>query len=410
MKRSPGSRIAVAEAFALYLLTGAVCTCVGSAIPSLMAHYNMSLADIAAFGSAFALGRVATVFFCGLITQKFGSKIALFIGLAAIGLNVLLIPITTNYIFALFLMALAGLGMGFQDSTCPVILAHEYKEGFSSSMSAGQAFFGAGCFVPPVLMSVILSLGLSWKVMYACLLALCIVMLAGLPFMTSEKGVKAKEVRLGKPEPVIYRHKYILFGTLFLATFTYCAITNVLHMYTSSYVMSFGIPEKISVSVLSIFSVGSMAGSLFFIPILRKVHTTTVLFVNSLIIVGLVAAVLQTTRQVWFFVLFALIGFFIGVVYSAFVALSTELMPARAALAASLIGFVAGGSDILTPLVTGRIVSHFSIRAAIQYDWAAALVTFAATAVLIIAYKSEKNKNGESIGRRLLCTFSQKKS
>ena len=78
----PHYRAAAFEALALYLLTGAACILVGSSMTHLMDHFGVSLAQVAAIQSAYALGRMSTVFLTGWITERFGVRTSLLLGTA----------------------------------------------------------------------------------------------------------------------------------------------------------------------------------------------------------------------------------------------------------------------------------------------------------------------------------------
>lgn len=384
------SIVSVLEAYGMYLLTGAACVCIGSSMPSLMDHFNISLAKTAMLASAFAVGRVATVFLCGLITEKLGTRFALCSGIALISLFLGILPITTNYYIALILVAMAGFGMGMQDSACPVILSIEFPNSYGSAMSASQAFFGAGCFLPPLIMSILLTNGLSWKYMYFSFLALSLVLLAAIPFMKTigNKTNKPADKELSSLFVNLNR-KAVIFTLFFLITFTYCAVTNTFHTYTSSYVMSFGITESVSVNVLTLFSVGAMVGSIVFMAVLKKLHTTSVLLLNSSVALAAVVAAVLLKSITGFLLLFSIAGFFYGVIFSVLVTLSTELMPSHAALAASLVAFVGGSADVVSPIITGAFVGSFGIGSAFVYAIAMAVITAVSSLLLRMVYKKE---------------------
>ena len=59
-------------AFALYFLTGAACIVVGSSLSHLVKMYGIALDKVVLLGSAYALGRVLTVYFTGRMVEKFG--------------------------------------------------------------------------------------------------------------------------------------------------------------------------------------------------------------------------------------------------------------------------------------------------------------------------------------------------
>lgn len=360
--------IAAFVAYAMYLLTGAACVAVGSSIPSLMAHFGKSLPAIAVLASAFAIGRVAMVFPVGIFTEKFGAKISITVGVLFFLAFLVGIPLTTSFPVAIVLSVLAGIGMSTQDTCCAVILSEAFPESYSSALSGGQAFFSIGCFLPPLLMGIALGQNISFKLVYLLLAVVGVAMLFLIPFMKVRKGarVNIEEVTIGA-EPVRLKNK--LLGYLFLgvACFCYFGTTNTIHTYTATFVQSFGITESIAVSVLTVYSVGCMIGSFAFIPILRKVAETKVLWVNmTFTLVCLVVAMQLKTVPV-FFVAYFIAGCFAGVLFSVLVSIAVSLNPLHAGMAAATIGFVGGGADILSPLITGAIITRTDIQSTFYY-------------------------------------------
>lgn len=57
-------------AFAMYFLTGAACIVVGSSLPHLVKLYNMDLEKVVLLGSAYAMGRLSTVYFTGRMVEN----------------------------------------------------------------------------------------------------------------------------------------------------------------------------------------------------------------------------------------------------------------------------------------------------------------------------------------------------
>lgn len=361
-------KIAAFVAYAMYLLTGAACVVVGSSIPSLMEHFDKSLPAIAVLASAFAIGRVATVFPVGMITEKFGAKTSITVGVLFFLAFLVGIPLTTNYIAAIVLSVLAGIGMSTQDTCCAVILSETFPNSYSSALSAGQAFFSIGCFLPPLLMGIALGQNINFKLVYLSLAVLGVAMLFLIPFMKVRKGahVSIEEVPL-EAEPVRLKNK--LLGYLFLgvACFCYFGTTNTIHTYTATFVQSFGITESIAVSVLTVYSVGCMIGSFAFIPILRKVAETKVMWINMLLTLVCLVVAMQLKAAPVFFVAYFIAGCFAGVLFSVLVSIAVSLNPLHAGMAAATVGFVGGAADILSPLITGAIITRTDIQSTFYY-------------------------------------------
>ncbi|PHV69535.1 hypothetical protein CS063_15270 [Sporanaerobium hydrogeniformans] len=385
--------IAAFVAYAMYLLTGAACVVIGSSIPQLMTHFNKDLPTIAILASAFAIGRVATVFPVGVMTEKVGVKITITMGVLFFLAFLIGIPLTTSYGIAIVLSAIAGVGMSTQDTCCAVILREAFPESYSSSLSAGQAFFSIGCFLSPMLMAIALANEVDFTVVYFMVALVGFTMLLAIPFMKITKDIHIEEVSENKEvEPVKLKNKKWGYAFLGIACFTYFGATNTIHTYTATFVESFGISESISVSILTVYSIGCMAGSFFFIPVLRKVHETHVLWINMLCaFVSLSIAMLCKTTVI-FFIMYFVAGFFCGVLFSVLVSIAVSLKPLHAGIAAATIGFVGGIADILSPLLTGAIISVTNIQSTFYYCITMCVLCIASAWGYRMMYRRELDK------------------
>lgn len=370
--------VATFQALALYLLTGAACILVGSSMSHLMVHFDASLAQVAAIQSAYALGRMSTVFLTGWITERCGVRVSLLLGTGLLLAFLAGIPLTHNYLAGLALAFLGGAGMGSQDAACPVILSAVYPRSYASMLSAGQALFGAGCFLPPLIMSLALAAGLPFYVSYYAFAALALAMLLTLPFMrlpemgrlATEGGHTAHAIRL--------RVRWLGLALFAVICFAYSAVVNTINLYTATFSEGLALPAAVAGNLLTVYNLASMIGSLCFTAVLRRVRPLTVLIVNCVIALAALGLMVWLQRPAVFFLGLAVAGFFLGVLFSVIVTLATGLKPSHASLAAAAVAVVSGGSDTVNPLVTGPLFSALGMDAAYPYTMAVLALTLAA--------------------------------
>ena len=151
------NRLITFLAFGLYFLTGAACMVVGSSLPQLVGMYDKSLELVVLLGSSYALGRVATVYLSGRMVERFGPKSILAAGILMVSAYLFGLPTIQNYYAGMVFAFLGGVGMGAQDAVCPLMLSISCRNNYAGALSAGQAFFGVGCFVTPFLVGIMLS-------------------------------------------------------------------------------------------------------------------------------------------------------------------------------------------------------------------------------------------------------------
>ncbi len=379
-------KIAAFEALALYLLTGAACLVVGTSLSQLTQSYNVDIAAVAALGSAFAFGRMITVFITGYLTKKLGVKLILGVGTFFLMVFLIGLPINTNYNLGLMLSIIGGIGMGSQDACCPVILSVVFPKHYASALSAGQALFGAGCFLPPLLMSVSISLSLPFYYPYFIIAAIAVIMLVLLPFAKIPSVEQSAEhlENSGHAIQINKKSKIIGFVLLGVVCFAYCGILNTINLYTVTYAEYVGIASAAAVSLLMVFNIGSMAGSMSFVKILMRVKPINALIFNLAVVCVSLTATLFVKNTVLLFICLFISGLFVGVIFSILIMLSTGLNPQNAALAGAIIAVVAAASDSINPLVTGNIVTNVGIDSAFVY----ALIMTAISLVFAVLFKA----------------------
>lgn len=363
------SKIAAFEAFALYLLTGAACLVVGTSMTELTKNYNTTIAAIAGLGSAFAAGRTLTVFITGYLTKKLGVKTVLAAGILFIVTFLIGMPLSNTYVIGLCFSALGGVGMGAQDACCPVILSTVFPKNYSSALSAGQALFGAGCFLPPLLMGIAYMIDVPFYYPYLLIASIGVIMLVLLPFTEIPSVENSAALLEESGYQILIKAQYKVLGYVLLSAvcFSYCGITNVMNLYTSTYAESLGMEAALAVTLLTVFNVGCMVGSLSFIKILNYMEPINVLVMNlSGAIIGLVIYNLVSFTPLLFVLVF-IIGGFLGVLFSVLVSLATGLNPKNAAFAGATIAVVASASDSINPLITGNLVTNFGAQTSVVY-------------------------------------------
>lgn len=363
---SRNHKIMAFQAFAMYFLTGAACFVVGSSLPQLTEMYGMDLNKVVLLGSAFAFGRVSTVYLTGKMVEKFGPKVVLSIGVVLIGLFFVGVPLLPNFYAGMVFAFCGGAGMGAQDTVCPLFLSIVFTRTYSGSLSAGQALFGLGSFATPFLIGLMLANKYPFYLAYFILFIVVVVMLALMPFMKVERKVN-ESGNEDSVEPLYVKNKVLVYGAMFVVCAAYSAVVNSIGLYTSSIVEDMGIASSTAAFVLTVYNVGCFMGSTAFIYILQKVQSQTVLIVNNVIaLIAIVIVIFSGKLNIYFVGLFVA-GFVLGVLFSVIIDIATRIGHEHISIAGSLVATASGGSDCLTPIITGALVGIMGVRIAFCY-------------------------------------------
>lgn len=371
-------------AFAMYFLTGAACIVVGSSLPHLVKMYNMELNKVVLMGSAYAVGRVSTVYITGRMVEKNGPMKVLALGAVLIGIFLFGIPTFVNYYAGMAFAFLGGVGMGAQDTVCPVLLSRVFTQNYAGAMSAGQALFGLGNFAMPFLVGVMLSGKLPFYYSYYVLILVPIAILVCIPFVKFEPDAEGEGQEEEKIHPLYTKKKALAYGAILVICVAYSAVVNTLMLYISSFAESIGVSLAKSAFMLTAYNVGCFAGSLAFILILRKVKEQSVLVWNNVLAALALSFMLIVNRVPAYFAGVSAAGFFLGVLFSVIVTVATRIDHEHISRASSLIATVGGASDILTPVITGALVGRLGVGVSFKYVILLILVTIAAGMILKI--------------------------
>lgn len=208
---------------------------------------------------------------------------------------------------------------------------------------------------------------------------------------TGEKKQGAEKKSAESPKGRINRKVIILF---ILFAFTYTAMINTVYTYTTAYNMSLGFDESVSVTMLTMFSIGTIIGSLIFAWVLKYFRVASVMFFNCIASFVIFQAIKMVTAKSILLPGYFAFGSLFGVVYSFLISVSTEMMPGRASFAAAMVAFCSGSADILSPLITGQLVNRFGTGMSFQYAtfMGIAMVIFV-TAFYFVHARTERKKH-----------------
>lgn len=333
---------------------------VGTSLNSLSKLFAMNIDKVVLLGSIYALGRIMTVYITGKMVEKYGPLKILTIGIVLIMAYFLVIPLTKNYYLTLVLAFFAGMGMGAQDTVCPLLLSMTFPKSYASSLSGGQALFGLGGFAISLLVGIMLGQNLPFYYTYYVFAIVGAIMLIMIPFAHYEKSevVEEKDKQI---KPLYTKNKIFALGVTLLACFLYCTIVNALSLYTTTFAEEMMISASNAAYLLTLYNIGCVIGSLLFIIILKKIQEKTVLFVNSIVgFITLLTAIYLNTALSYAIGLF-IIGIFMGVLFSVVIAIATRIEYQHVSVAGSKIAIAGGGADVLTPIWTGLVVSSYGV-------------------------------------------------
>ena len=382
-------------AFGLYFLTGAACIVVGSGLSHFADKFGTDIKTIVILGSLYSLGRVSTVYLTGKLVEKIGPLKVTILGIWLVGIYLTGIAYTHSFYSALVFAYIGGVGMGAQDTVCPLFLSVAFPDNYAGSLSAGQGLFGLGGFITPFLTGVMLMNKLPFYFAYYTLLIFAVIIfifvlyqkkIINTIFDQNRNLTVSEETKI---KPLYTKNKVIAFTAILLAAATYSTTVNTVGLYTTTFAEYQGFTSANAVFLLTVYNIGSVIGSLIFILILKRVSAVNVLIVNNILSIT-IFAVLECLKDpaIYFISLFSA-GFLLGVLFSLIVEITTRIGYEHISVAGAYVAVAGGFSDVLTPIVTGLIVGIFGVASIYRYAFITIIITtILAIIVRIYTYES----------------------
>ena len=347
-----------------FLITGCCCLLVGSSLTQLMSLYNLSLDKVVVLGSVFALGRVTMVNFAGNMARTKGTRFCVMLG--GLGFSIFLfgLGLIHNYYVAYALCFIGGCSQAMQDTVTPILVARASKENYTMNMSIGQALFGAGCFLTPFLIMVMLKMSIPFYVSYLIMgfMALCLIYMG---YLLKDEDDEQEEEEMVIPIHVGHFKRTVVY--MFIVLFFYSSLIGAYCTYTTSYGEFIGMAEADASLLLTLFNVGSMMGSFAFAPVLKKVNEVDLMNTNLCVSMVLLGLALYFDSALLKYALFTVIGFTLGVIFGIAISTITRICYKDIKAATPRIGFLSGLADVLTPVATGAVIARVGIMFSMEY-------------------------------------------
>ncbi|MCO7261584.1 MFS transporter [Dickeya zeae] len=364
-------------------------------------QWHTDAAGVSVVISSLGIGRLSLLLIAGTLSDRFGRKPFVYLGIACYLVFFLGVLGTTNIVVAYCFGVLAGMANSFLDSGTYPSLMEAFPDSPGTANILIKAFISGGQFLLPLVISILVwaDLWFGWSFLLAAsIMMLNAVCLFRYPFPPSrsqpnraERVDKAGRIDTkSSPTRVEKEHhtcamldlaSFTLFGYIAMATFY--LISQWLSQYGQFVV---GMPYEMSIKLLSIYTIGSLFGVVITAGLARSnTHSSLVLICCTFLsFVSLLVVCLYPSVKV--VIIFAfVIGFSAA---GGVLQLGLTLMALRFPYAkgkATAIYYSAGSLATFTiPLVTARL-SQVSIASIMWFDVGLAAAGF--LTALFIGYR-----------------------
>lgn len=342
-------------------------------IDFLMEQLNTNKAGVSYVISALGLGRLIVLFVSGVLSDKYGRKPFILLGMGTYVLFMGGILISTNVTMAFFFALLAGMANSFMDSGTYPALTECFPKASGSANVAIKAFISAGQFILPWIISFLIANNLyyGWSFIF-CISVFVIngLFILKLPFPDFKAEPKKENVVEEKVEAKVKANFWIEGICLILIGFTATATFQVIANWLPSFAREVaGVEQTVSLKLISIYSTGSIV-SVFVTSILvakwiKQVRFTFVYPLISLIMLTILWFFPSTTTCIIsaFVIGFSAAG---GVLQLALTSMS-ELFPTSKGKITGIVFTSSSLASTIVPSITG-ILADISLSHVILLD------------------------------------------
>lgn len=353
-----------------------------------------SIADVAWVISMLGIGRLIVLFVSGKLSDKYGRKPFVLLGMAtyiAFFVGILLSP--TSVVACVFGI-LAGIANSFLDAGTYPALIESYPESASTATVLLKAFISAGQFLLPLFIGILMATEAwyGWSfVVAAVIMALNIPVMLKMSFPSMNPAQEAAKDGGEAAAAWIPKSKWYLEGIAFVA---YGYISQATFYLISQWLTKYGVAvaqmsDMAARSLISYYSVGSLVCVFFTAFVTKKgIRPITLLvaytLISTLSISGLYFMPSGTLAPILSFI----VGFSAaGGVMQLGLVMMTEMFPKGKGTMTGIFYTTGSIASFTIPVVTGYMADS-GINSIMGLDAAIALAGFIIACIIYIRYNS----------------------
>lgn len=166
--------------FTVFLMFAMTTDAVGVIIPQIIKDFRLSMTQAGAFQYASQGGVALGGLGLGFLADRLGRKGAILLGLGFFAADAFLFGTSRSFAVFTALMFVSGLSVGVFKTGALALIGDISRStrAHTSTMNLVEGFFGVGAILGPVLVTVLLGQGASWKWLYVASGGLCLVLIA----------------------------------------------------------------------------------------------------------------------------------------------------------------------------------------------------------------------------------------
>lgn len=159
-------RFATYICYTIMALFAMVLTIPGPLLTDIASTYSLSMAQSGIIFSANFIGFLAFILGGGMLADRLGKKIVLFVSLVGLTVSLVLFALSPDFYIACIVMFLVGGFGGMLESLGSALISELNTENPGFYVNLSQVFFGIAALVGPVSAGILVASGVRWQVCY----------------------------------------------------------------------------------------------------------------------------------------------------------------------------------------------------------------------------------------------------
>lgn len=293
-------------------------------------YYNMASYLQGTLVSSHFAGLLVMPLIAGEISDKYGRKVVSCLGYFFFFAGLVTTLITSNVYLYVFSVFLIGGGFGIIEGLMTTVLVDFNPGKESMVINVSQAFFVAGAFAGPLLVSLFLSKGYDWRHLYAIFAAIALIYLLYFSMLPFRKALEGTEKLKGLIVLKLLRQPLmVLFA---LSILMYVGIEQGISFYVNTYIKSMTSSEIISSLALSGFWGFMVVGRIICSYISRKIDPKKLIVVLASFATISILLISLSRNYVLAAIGFSILGLGLSGIWPLLVYSSSAAFPALQAL------------------------------------------------------------------------------
>lgn len=333
-------------------------------LTDIAAVFPVTMAQSGWLFTAYSLGFFILIFAGGWLSTHFGRAMVMTLSLAALGVALILFPLSKNFLLSCGIMFLIGGSGGILESIANAYMVEINPEKPAFYINLSQVFFGVGALVGPLAAGYLVAAGVDWRICYYGCGALSLLLALFFVVLKKPAPVKDEPLSLSMLKKTLFNWKMVL-------------ICLCMFLYTGSEIAAWGwlatflkkelafTPEKAGIAV-ALFWLAMIVGRVICTTLTLKIKLKTlIIFLALSSAVATLMGGLVSGEAAFWAVIVAM-----GLLYSGqwplIAAYGDSLFEKTPAIVFSLLVGSGGLGISVIPFLVGYVGDNVSIKAAIM--------------------------------------------